>query len=200
MTSAEASIQTYALTPDRWADFAVLMNSRFDTRHCWCMAMRLPVSYQSRSGDANRRSMKDVVDTAVAPPGVLAYVDGAPVGWCAVAPREEYRWLARFRATSPIDEQPAWSVVCFYVLRAHRRSGVSRALLSAAVHLAVRRGAKIIEAYPVEGGRNQFRGVVSVFKSAGFEEVARKQPNRPFLRYRATASKSPGPKAQKRGV
>jgi len=177
-------IETHPLTPDRWRDFAELMNSRYDTRHCWCMWPRLATSYKARTGATNRRSIKKVVDTAKAPPGVLAYVDGVPAGWCAVAPREEYRKLARSRSTSPFDDQPAWSVVCFLVRRGMRGQGLSRTLLSAAVELATQHGAKIVEGYPVEGTRNLFRGVPSVFSDAGFKKVARREANRPFMRYR----------------
>jgi GNAT superfamily N-acetyltransferase len=159
------------------------MNSRFDTRHCWCMAMRLDASYRTRSGDANRRSMKKVVDTAAAPPGVLAYVEGVPVGWCAVAPREEFPRVARAAAKAAPSDDAAWSVVCFYVLRSARRQGVSRALLAAAVELATQHGAKVVEGYPVEGGNNPFRGIPSVFTAAGFAEIARPKPNRPIMRY-----------------
>lgn len=178
-------IETHPLTPDRWRDFAELMNSRYDTRHCWCIWPRITTNYRTRTDAANRRSFKKVVDTAKAPPGILAYVEGVPAGWCAVAPREDYKRLDRSRATSPFDEQPVWSVVCFFVRRGMRGKGLSRTLLSAAVDLATQHGANIIEGYPVEDTRNLFRGVASVFKAAGFKEVARRKANRPFMRYRA---------------
>jgi hypothetical protein len=34
--------------------------------------------------------------------GVLAYVEGAPVGWCAIAPRESYRTLGGDEAKSSV--------------------------------------------------------------------------------------------------
>jgi GNAT superfamily N-acetyltransferase len=176
-------IETHPLTPDRWRDFTTLMGSAYYTRHCWCTWPRLSTSYALRTGEANRRSIKKVVDTAKAPPGVLAYVGGEPVGWCAVAPREEYPRLAKERAIAPLDDQRAWSVVCFFIRRDMRRSGVSKALLAAAVKLAQQHGASVVEGYPVEGTRNVFRGMTSVFKGAGFEEVARRAPNRPYMRY-----------------
>ncbi len=184
MTKASAPVvETHPLTPDRWRDFAALMNSRYDTRHCWCMWPRLATNYAARTGATNKRAIKKVVDTADAPPGVLAYVDGVPAGWCAVAPRDEYPKLTRSRATAPVDDQPVWSVVCFYILRGARGRGLSKTLLEAAVALATQHGAKIIEGYPVEGGSNPFRGIASVFEAAGFEEVARRAPNRPLVRY-----------------
>jgi GNAT superfamily N-acetyltransferase len=145
---------------------------------------RLEGNYRDRTGESNRRSIKRVVDTAPAPPGVLAYVDGDVVGWCAVAPREQYPKLAKSRATAPIDNEAVWSVVCFSVLRGARRRGVSRALLSAAVELAAAHGAETIEAYPVERTLNTFRGYTSVYRDAGFEEVLRRHPDHPILRYR----------------
>ena len=181
--------ETHPLTPERWPDFAALMMSRFDTRRCWCMALRLETSYRHRTPEANRRSMKRIVDTAGAPPGVLAYVDGEPVGWCAVAPRTEFRRINRSRALAPVDDAQAWAVVCFYVLRRARRQGVSRALLEAAVALAAAHGARLVEAYPVEGTRNPFRGYASLFREAGFREVARRQANRPVLRRRLLAAR-----------
>ena len=182
-SKAPARVETYPLTPDRWRDFAQLMSLRFDTRYCWCMWPRTAESYKTRTAAANRRSIKKVVDSAAVPPGVLAYLDGEPAGWCAVAPREEYKKLDRSRATSAVDVQPVWSVVCFSVRRDRRRAGLSRTLLSAAVDLAIQHGATIVEGYPVEGTRNLFRGVTSVFKDAGFKEVARRLPNRPIMRY-----------------
>ena len=181
---SSTAIETQPLTPGRWRDFAALMGTAYYTRHCWCMWPRLATNYKERGGEANRRSIKRVVETATAPPGVLAYVDGAPVGWCAVARREEYPKLDRSRATSRIDDEPVWSIVCFFIARPVRRGGVSRALLKAAVALAAGHGAKIVEAYPVERTRNLFRGVASVYRDAGFKEVSRRSANQPVLRYR----------------
>jgi hypothetical protein len=62
---------------------------------------------------------------------------------------------------------------------------LTKSLLSAAVELATEHGAKIVEGYPVERGGDPFHGVASVFQASGFREVARRTPNRPFMRYRA---------------
>lgn len=182
-TPSTPVIETHPLTPGRWRDFAELMNSRYDTRHCWCMWPRMTTNYRTRTDATNKRAFKKVVDSAKTPPGVLAYVDGVPAGWCAVAPRDDYPKLTRSRATAPVDDQPVWSVVCFFIRRGARGRGLSKTLLSAAVELATQHGAKIVEGYPVEGGSNLFRGVAAVFTAAGFKEVARRAPNRPFMRY-----------------
>lgn len=182
MQGTAPRVETHPLTPDRWPDFAAIMNARYDTRHCWCMWPRLAAGYRTRTGAANRRSIKKAVDTAAAPPGVLAYVDGKVAGWCAVAPREEYPRLDRSSVTARVDDEQVWSVVCFTVLRPMRGKGLTRRLLAAAVELARSHGATVIEGHPIEGGGDAFHGIASVFEAAGFKEVARRKPNRPYMR------------------
>jgi GNAT superfamily N-acetyltransferase len=110
------------------------------------------------------------------------------VGWCAVAPRAAYGGLARSRVLKPVDEEPVWSVTCFYVARDHRRRGITVGLLGAAAELAAKRGAKLIEGYPVEpkGGESPdawvYTGLAGAFRKAGFREVARRSPTRPIMR------------------
>jgi len=50
-------------------------------------------------------------------PGLLGYLGGRPVGWCAVAPRPSYPALARSRVLAPVDSEPVWSVSCLFVDR-----------------------------------------------------------------------------------
>jgi GNAT superfamily N-acetyltransferase len=83
-------------------------------------------------------------------PGVLAYQDGAPVGWCSIGPREEFAALKVPRSLKQVDGQPVWSIVCFYVAQTARRSGLMAALLRGAVAYARQQGARIIEGYPVD--------------------------------------------------
>ena len=76
------------------------------------------------------------------PPGLLAYDDGRPVAWCALAPRETYHALANSRILKPVDDQPVWSVVCFFVAKPYRRRGLSTMLLDEAAKYARKRGAR----------------------------------------------------------
>jgi hypothetical protein len=61
-------------------------------------------------------------------------------------------------------------------------------LLDAAVKFAGKRGANIVEGYPVDphsGGIADpfaWTGFVSAFRKAGFQEVARRSPGRPIMR------------------
>lgn len=120
-------------------------------------------------------------------PGLLAYLGDTPVGWCALAPRTVYRRLETSRILKPVDDQPTWSVPCFFVAKGFRRQGVSGALLRAAVEFAREHGATILEGYPTECRRTQpdafvYTGLASVFQRAGFAEVARRSAHRPMMR------------------
>jgi len=94
--------------------------------------------------------MRQIVDRDE-PPGLLAYVDGEPAGWCSIEPREKFGRLENSRTFKRVDDRPSvWSLNCFVVGKQHRRRGLMTTLLEAAIENARRRGAKIIEAYPVE--------------------------------------------------
>jgi GNAT superfamily N-acetyltransferase len=182
-------IETHPLTGDRWRDLVALFETSSTTRACWCMWFRQTTAeYRTNGGEKNRRAFQRLVKGADAPPGVLAYVDGKPAGWCAVAPREEYTRLARSKTLKPVDDQPVWSVTCFFIGSHARRRGVAHALLRAAVDLAAAHGAKIVEGYPLVPGRKlrsdeAYVGVTPLFEKAGFVEVARPSDGRAIMRY-----------------
>ena len=135
--------------------------------------------YEKNKGEGNKKEFHGIVQSG-APTGVLAYVGGKPVGWCAVAPRTDYPVLERSRILKPVDEQPVWSVTCFFVPKEHRRGGLTAKLLRAAIDYAREKGAKIVEGYPQDPKKRTmvdtfaWTGFASAFKKAGFKEVARK--------------------------
>ena len=146
------------------------------------------VGVRREAGDGNKKIFKKLVMSGKEM-GVLAYADGEAVGWCAVAPREEYSRLARSRVLKPVDDKEVWSVVCFFIRSAYRKKGISAGLLKAAVEFADERGAKIVEGYPIEPKSDTYppvyawTGFASAFKKAGFKEVARRSSTRPIMRY-----------------
>ena len=177
----------HPLTPERWSDFEALFGKNGACAGCWCMWWRLPAAqWRAQKGEGNRRAMESLVQRS-SPPGLLAYADGRPVGWCSLGPREAYARFNTSRVLKPVDEQPVWSVACFFVARAYRRRGITAQLLEAAVKFARKQGAPILEGYPVEPRRDQadafvYTGLASAFRKAGFQEVARHSPTRPIFR------------------
>ena len=124
-------------------------------------------------------------------PGILAYAEGEPIGWCSVSPRERFPGLARSRILKPVDERPVWSIVCLFIARPYRRRGVSVALLRAATKRAASQGAQAVEGYPVEPRKGRmadafaWTGIASAYERAGFREVARRSETRPIMRWTA---------------
>jgi GNAT superfamily N-acetyltransferase len=196
--SAARALRCLPATPARWSDVERLFGDRGACAGCWCMWPRLSGREFARGrGAGNRRALKRLIGSG-AEPGLVAYRGREPVGWCALAPRTEYTRLERSRVMAPVDDQPVWSVVCFFTARDARGTGVTTALLEAAVEHAAKRGARIIEGYPLDHGGQRLAdafawfGLASSFHRAGFREVARRSRTRPIMRYLVKGSRRRG--------
>lgn len=185
---ASKTIDNYPLTQERWGDLEALFGSRGAFGGCWCMWWRLSQSeFEQQKGEGNRLAMKSTVESGEVP-GLLAYHENRPVGWCSIAPREAYPRLKRSRVLAPVDDELVWSIVCFYVAKKYRHQGMTVRLLQTAVEYARQQGARILEGYPNEPKKGQpdpyvYTGLVSAFKKAGFVEVLRRSEARPIMRY-----------------
>jgi GNAT superfamily N-acetyltransferase len=188
MSWAKQALEFRELTPDRWSDLEALFGARGACGGCWCMLWRLKRSeFEKQKGAQNKAAFKAVVDSGEAP-GILAYANGSPIGWCALAPRETYPALDRSRVLKRIDDKPVWSIVCLFIARPYRRKGVSVELLKAAADYVRKRGGKIVEGYPVEPRKDEmpdvfaWTGLASAFLNAGFVECERRSETRPIMR------------------
>ena len=183
-----SKLQVVPLSADRWADLETLFGARGACGGCWCMWPRLPRAvFEQQKGKPNREALRARVRQGP-PPGLLAYIDGAPAAWCAVGPREEFVRLARSVASMPAPVEPVWSIVCLFVARPFRRQGLSAVMIDHATRFAKRHGARLVEGYPVEPRSGSlpdafaWTGLPSAFARAGFDEVARRSPTRPIMR------------------
>jgi GNAT superfamily N-acetyltransferase len=169
-TSMATRIVVRPVTASTWDDFVQLFESRGSPHYCWCTVHRFADAHQM-DGAAKKAAMRALVKEAV-PIGVLAYSAGVAVGWCSVAPRESYVKLRRSRTMARVtdDATPTWVVLCFFVARSARGTGVMRALLRGAVKAARAAGAQVIEGYPHDtaGISSTHRGRSSAFAAAGF--------------------------------
>jgi GNAT superfamily N-acetyltransferase len=123
--------------------------------------------------------------------GVLARLDGAPVGWCACGPRSRYTAAIDGRSsllrTRPAeDAELVWMIACMFVDARHRGRGITHALVAAAADLARREGALAVEGWPVSSSAPSaaelFLGRERVFAAQGFECVDRPTPRRCVMR------------------
>jgi len=191
--AAPAKLLARPLTPERFADLEALFEARGCSvaRQCWCMYYRESGAAPERAPgqtlrQARREAMKALVE-AGRPVGLIGYRGRTPVGWVSLGPREDYLKLARSPVMKPVDERPVWSVICFVVPSEYRNQGVATGLLAAAVDWARRQGVELLEAYPMDkpgraGDDTMWFGAKSMYDKAGFEEVARRKPQRPIVR------------------
>lgn len=144
--------------------------------------------FEANKGEKNRKAMFELVASCRIP-GILAYDGDIPIGWCSVAPREEFPRLAGSRILKPVDDQPVWSIVCLFVAKGYRRDGVSLQLIKAAVGFVKKQGGKIVEGYAIVPKKDTmpdvfaFHGFFSTYLKTGFTEVARRSMTRPIMRY-----------------
>ena len=145
--------------------------------YCWCMAYRATTEeLKAGRGPARRTQMLGRIKKRV-PVGLIGYDDGEPVAWVSVAPKSTFRGIG---GPEPEAGQTVWSLSCMYLKRSHRKAGLGHALIAAAIAQAKKRGADMLEAYPVDPDSPSYRhmGFVPAYEKAGFAEVAREGSRR----------------------
>lgn len=127
---------------------------------------------QALAGPARAERVRELCEQDP-PPGVVAYLDGEPVGWAALHPRAATSF-ARNRRIPHVDDQDVWSLWCFRVRPGYRKRGFMHDLIKGAVDVAGELGAPAVEGYPVDNrGRRvdltmAYAGTRALFESAGF--------------------------------
>ena len=174
------NITFHEVDASRWDDLERLFESRGGPKSCWCMVWR--AGAKTAKGPDRKAAMKRYVCEGV-PIGLLGYSGGEPVAWCSIAPRTTYRDFGGPTNISGLPEE-VWSLACFFIRRELRGKGLTKRIIEAAVQHAAKRGAKVVEAYPVEPGSPSYRfmGYLPTFSAAGFHEVGRAGARRRVMR------------------
>ena len=177
------------LTLQEWPDFTQLFEEHGPQNGCWCMYWRTSrAECQKGFGEGNKQAFKAIVESGKVP-GILAYQQGKAVAWCSIAPRDDYPVLSRSPTLKPVDDRPVWSIICFFVSKSYRRMGMTEILITAAIDYAKKKGAEIVEAYPLraeiskEFPFERYMGVLPTFERLGFKEVLSRSKRRPILRF-----------------
>jgi GNAT superfamily N-acetyltransferase len=197
-TAATTRVTIVPANQASWEELQAVFGTAFPSR-CQCQKLKIrdmdwasvPVEERAHRLRAQTDCGHPESDTTS---GLMAYLDGEPVGWCAVEPRTAYPRLLRNRivwagrAEDKTDDD-VWAVTCFVVRRGFRRRGVSYALARAAVDFARERGARALEGYPMitrpgqEITWDEIRvGSRSIFEAAGFAEVTHPSLHRVVMR------------------
>jgi GNAT superfamily N-acetyltransferase len=184
----------------RWADLQTVVGTmRCHGLRCYCQRFKMGWNDWRTIGDEERahrlRAQTDCGHSGDGPTsGLVAYVDGEPAGWCNVEPRSEFPFLPDARVVSKRrgedrSDRSVWVAACFVVRAEFRWNGMMRALAPAAVEFASQRGARALEAYPMntEPGVEITWGELhvgsrNVFADAGLTEVAHPTKRRYVMR------------------
>lgn len=184
-----------------WDDLQAVFGDRGDPARCHCQRYKMQPKESWASVGAEELAFRLRRQTDCGHPesdstsGLVAYLDGEPVGWCALEPRTAYPRLQRDcrvpwtgRAEDKADDG-IWAVTCFVTRAGFRRRGVSRELARAAVDFARERAARALEGYPLltEPGKEIAWGELhvgshSIFADAGFTEVSHPTLRRVVMR------------------
>jgi GNAT superfamily N-acetyltransferase len=181
-----------------WEDLQAVFGTRGDPSRCHCQRykMRPGESWASVGSEELAFRLHEQTDCgnreSATTSGLVAYLDGEPVGWCAVEPRTAYPRLLRnnrvpweARSEDKTDDS-VWAVTCFVIRKGFRRLGISYALAGAAVEFARQRGARALEGYPMTRKDvllgELHVGTQGVFAAAGFTEVSRPTLRRVVMR------------------
>lgn len=181
-----------------WEDLQTVFGTRGPASTCQCQRHKLRPRESFASFPAEERAHRLRQQTDGGHPesdstsGLVAYLDGAPAGWCAVEPRTACPGLLRNsrvpwtgRAEDKADDS-IWAVTCLFTRAGFRRRGVSRVLARAAVDFARDHGARAIEGYPMTTtdvvSEELHVGTVGIFAAAGFTEVGRPTLRRAVMR------------------
>ena len=177
-----------ALTVATWKQFETLMGEKGGCGNCWCMYFRLSYKdFQANKPDGNKKMVRHLVNKGK-PQGLIASINNEPVGWIALAPREDYMKLENARVFKRIDDKPVWSITCFFIKKQFRQMGLSQLLIKGAIDYAKKKKIKTLEAYPAipysEKVPHSFLwvGILSSFIKNGFKIVQQNSKSRAMVR------------------
>ena len=181
-----------------WEDLQTILGTRGQGARCQCQRYKLEPGERFAGFPVEERAHRLRLQTDAGHPrasrtsGLVASLDGEPVGWCAVEPRPAYAGLVRHGRVpwTGRDEDrtdpSVWAVTCLFVRAGYRRRGISGVLARAAVEHARGAGARALEAYPITTSavidEELHVGTLGVFADAGLVEVARPTLRRAVMR------------------
>jgi GNAT superfamily N-acetyltransferase len=201
MKATEPAITIVPANQANWDDLQNIFGKRGEACNCCCQRYKLAPREAFKHHPAEVRANRLREQTGCGRPdspttsGLVAYLGGEPVGWCAVEPRTAYIGLLRaYRVpwenrNEDKGDSGVWAVTCLLIRAGFRRRGLSRALARSAVDFARSRGARALESYPMitKSGQNVTWGEMhvgsrSVFAAAGLKAVSHPTPRRLVMR------------------
>lgn len=196
--SVEATVVVIPANEVTCADLQTIFGTRGQGSRCQCQRYKLRrgESFAGFPVEERVHRLREQTDCgnpgSGATSGLVAFLDGEPVGWCAVEPRTAYEGLIRNQRVpwegraEDKDDSGIWALTCIFVRAGFRRRGISRALAREGVSFARRSGARALEAYPMTTtnaiDEELHVGTVETFAEAGLAETGRPTLRRAVMR------------------
>lgn len=197
---AVAEASTLAVRPaneSSWEDLQAVFGTRGQGARCQCQRYKLlpRESFAAQAVEERQLRLREQTDcgnpAATVTSGLVAYLEGEPVGWCAVEPRPEFPGLRHSQVPWAGRDQDradpsVWAITCVFTRAYFRKRGVAKALIRAAVDHARAHGAAALEAYPMTTkaaiAEELHVGTIGSYLEAGFTEVGRPTTRRAVVR------------------
>jgi GNAT superfamily N-acetyltransferase len=169
------ALEIHPLSSERQADFLAFFDGEAFSDNpkwgfCYCQFAYVDhavVEWKTRKVEQNRQAACQRIGAGTMQ-GLLAYRDGKPIGWCNAAPRT---MLDAFADEPDPDSATLGQITCFVVAKAHRGTGVAKALLQAACEVLRKKGLTIVEATAnpnASTDAENHHGPLSMYLAAGF--------------------------------
>jgi len=191
------AIEVRELKPELLQDYLQFFDRAFsdfpEWADCYCGFYDTPGNDWEATSNAEHRAARSTLIRAGKAQGLLAYIDGRPVGWCNAQPRTSFVNMRTYSVALTDPGEQVGSIMCFVVSPGYRGRGVCTALLRAACEKFRRDGLQIAEGYPTINPQKRFgeipwaeanyKGPLSVYLKNGFKihrqleqfAIARKQ-------------------------
>lgn len=194
---AHADVEVRPANEASWEDLQAVLGTRGQAARCQCQRYKLLPRENFAEQPLEERQDRFREQTDCGNPGspdtsgLVAYLDGEPVGWCAVEPRPEFPGLRHSQVPwAGRDEDRAdraiWAITCVFARAHFRKRGVAKALIRAAIDHAREHGAVALEAYPMTTkaaiDEELHVGTIGSYLEAGFVELSRPTQRRAVVR------------------
>jgi GNAT superfamily N-acetyltransferase len=171
------------MTPDRVDDFLRFFDQIAFADHpewgcdCYCCFFHAcsKQEWKDRTAAKNRDLAREMI-LAGQLRGLLAYVDGMPVGWCHYDSKDDLTGLKVFYPDvySPDDLKITGCIVCFTIAQGYRGQGIAARLLEAACQDMTEMGFEAAEGYPgkeAQTAEEHYHGPLQLYLNQGFKII-----------------------------
>lgn len=148
----DCAYTTRPLTADTWGDFANLVEANNGVwGGCWCMGFHPEGVGKGRTVSQNRAAKHAHVRKGTVHQ-ILVYDGDECVGWCQYGPPAELPTIKNPKAyNAELADLPDWRIGCMFTGNGHRRRGVARAAVTAALAAIEEAGGRPCRGIPRTG-------------------------------------------------